>query len=366
MFTKHDELLCHQVVSTFDQVGTSAREWTERVWLNTFDIGGKFSASVGFGKYANRNVMDAFGCLVVDGKTQYVVRASRELHSCPDEVRVGPFSYHIIESMKEIRFVLDENEYGLSYDIAFDATMPPVEEPAQVTHTKGRLTENIIRVQQVGRTSGWLKVDGESHRIDKDTWVAQRDRSWGIRAASGIPETGVEPPQIPPGFVYNYICAQFTDWGIAYHLKEIWDGTPIVFGGEVFYPWGDDRKPLALAMVEHDLKLPEGILDVQGGRIALTAVDGSKIDLILRPLSRCHLKPGGYNHYRGFVHSLWMGPSYIDGFKLDLTDPEVLKGISYIADTDCEFCCGDEIGYGVIELLVIGDHPKYGHASLRY
>ena len=42
MLTRHDELLCHQIASTFDHPATSAREWTERIWLSFHDLSGKF------------------------------------------------------------------------------------------------------------------------------------------------------------------------------------------------------------------------------------------------------------------------------------------------------------------------------------
>ena len=40
MIRKHDELFCHQAVSTFDTPGTSAREWTERAWAQVHDTKG--------------------------------------------------------------------------------------------------------------------------------------------------------------------------------------------------------------------------------------------------------------------------------------------------------------------------------------
>jgi hypothetical protein len=29
----------------------------------------------------------------------------------------------------------------------------------------------------------------------------------------------------------------------------------------------------------------------------------------------------------------------------------------------CEFRCGSEVGYGIIEMVVIGKYPKYGYLS---
>ena len=101
MLTKYDEFLCHQISSTFDHPGTSAREWTERIWFMAHDIKGDVILVVGFGYYPNRNIIDGFMCLAIERKTQHVVRASRELRPRIDEVDVGPFSWHVIEPMKE-------------------------------------------------------------------------------------------------------------------------------------------------------------------------------------------------------------------------------------------------------------------------
>ena len=99
MISKHDECLCHQIVSTFDHVDTSDRQWYERAWLVTHDNSGEIMVDTGFGKYTNRNVMDAFGGVALRGTSQYTVRASRELRPNVDSLVVGPLSYEIIEPL---------------------------------------------------------------------------------------------------------------------------------------------------------------------------------------------------------------------------------------------------------------------------
>ena len=43
----------------------------------------------------------------------------------------------------------------------------------------------------------------------------------------------------------------------------------------------------------------------------------------------CYLQTGGYaGPYKGFIHGLQMGPYFIDGEKLDLTDPNALPPAS--------------------------------------
>jgi hypothetical protein len=50
----------------------------------------------------------------------------------------------------------------------------------------------------------------------------------------------------------------------------------------------------------------------------------------------------------------------MDGFTLDISDPEVIKEISYLDELVCELRCGDEIGHGMTEATVVGKNVKYG------
>lgn len=361
MLTKYDEFLCHQIATTFDHVDTSAREWTERVILHFGHTEGKYHLSLGFGLYPNRNVIDAFALLNVDNKTQYTVRASRELRPQPDEVKVGPFSYEIVQPLKKLRCRLDDNQYGLSYDIEFDGIMLPSEEDPQFTRYKGRVIENVQRYVQAGRGSGWIKFEGNTLKLDKKSCFVGRDHSWGVRRTGAWQEAGVEPPPIPPGYLYSWGVMQFDKWGAAFHTRELWDGTPLLSSGSIFYPYGSGKEEVRMARVAHDFKFRPDMRKLTAGSVTLIAPDGAQTEISLKTLSYTCLKPGGYFDYRGFVHGQWMGPYFIDGFKLDLTDPNVLREVSFIDDAGCELRCGKEVGYGCIEVTVTGKYPRYGY-----
>lgn len=367
MLTKYDEMLCHQIASTFDHPGTSAREWTERIWFMAHDIKGDCIVVVQFGYYPNRNIIDANVCVALEGKTQYVVRASRELRPRIDEVSVGPFAWEVVDPMRRVRTTLGENDYGVRYDILFDATMPAHdEEPPQFFRHRGRVIEDIRRYFQVGRPSGWIEVAGQRIPITPDAWRTQRDHSWGIRrGAMDYHEVGVQPGDIPTGFFYNGTCWEFDTWGASYHLREEWDGSVSNFSGGIFYPFASSKDHVGVARVEHQYTfrpdLP-GVRLVDGGKVILHGTDGSRREAEIRPLGVIYIGPGGisYKNYRGFTHGMWMGPSWIDGFTLDITDPDVLREITYLDELACEVRCGDEVGYGLTEVSVIGTCTKYG------
>ena len=58
---------------------------------------------------------------------------------------------------------------------------------------------------------------------------------------------------------------------------------------------------------------------------------------------------------------MWRGPNYLDGYKLDRTDANVLRDVSFIDEVLCEARHGDDVGYGIIELVIVGKYPKYGY-----
>lgn len=372
MIRTHDELFCHQAVSTFDTPGTSAREWTERAWAQVHDTKGSAHLATGFGFYPNRNIMDAFVCFTIQNRKQYIVRASRELRPDIDLTQVGPFAYECREPLRKVRFTLGENDYGLSYDIEVEGVSPLHEEVAQRQISRGRLKEDIKRMVQSGHPSGWIKAEGQLFPLDRQTWVAERDRSWGIRVAGAdFVESGVQPPEIYDGQLFNFVLMQFDGWGASFHIREIWDDKAGLarrwhFGGGLFHPYGSAAPPIELAHVEHlyefDDTRPEQPRRFAGGRVIMTAIDGSTREVAIRPITICYQAPGGYGlPYKDFIHGLWMGSSWMDGYRLDLTDPNVLRDIWGYCDYGSEFRCGKDVGYGTTELMVVGKYPKYGY-----
>jgi len=372
MITKYDELFCHQTVSTFDRPGTSAREWTERAWLQVHDTAGSAHIATGFGYYPNRNVMDAFVCFTIRDEIEYIVRASRELRPDIDVFRVGPFRYEVAEPLRKVRFTLGENEHGLSYDLTLDGISPLFEEAAQQQVERGRLKEHIKRMVQTGRPSGWIQAGDERFQVDAGGWVGERDRSWGVRVAGAdFVETGVQTPKIYEGQLFNFVLMQFEDWGASFHIRDIWDDKLGAarnwhFGGGLFYPFGSDKEPIELAGVEHQYRFnddrPEQQRRFARGTVTLNAIDGTSKEVSIRPISICYQAPGGYGGcYKGFIHGLWMGSQWMDGYKLDVTDPAVMHEIWGYVDYGSEFRCGDQVGYGTTEILVVGKYPKYGY-----
>lgn len=361
MLSKYDEMLCHQTPTTFDHVDDSGDNWRENVWCCAHDVTGQFFLSSHFGVSTNRNVMDASGLVAIDRKTQYNIRASRELRPRTDDVRVGPLSYHVVEGMRKVTWILEENQYGHSWEVEFDAVVPPIEEKPQFARNRGRLTENISRYAQTGRARGKLTVEGRTHDIKPDTWFAHRDHSWGVRWQHNLytEGQGYQPPVRQQGFLGDWHIFQFDDWAVCSSLREDHNGDVLDYTGSIVHPLGDPRPCLRLVGEDHDFKLVPGTRLLAEATIGCTAVDGSRREVHVRPISIIYLQAAGYWPFKGFRLGRWMGPEWIDGEKFDITNPADMKDVSEAPTFIVECRSGGQTGVGMIQFGIYGKHAKY-------
>ena len=102
MLTAQDDLIGHQLPTTYDHVGTSDPSWMERLWYTGHPKSGELIFDIGLGYHPNRNVMDAFAGVTV-GSIQTNVRASRRLRPNPLDTEVGPIKIEVLEGLKRHR-----------------------------------------------------------------------------------------------------------------------------------------------------------------------------------------------------------------------------------------------------------------------
>ncbi len=361
MLTKFDELTCHQVVSTFDHPETSDRAWTEKLWCNIHDTRGELVLATGFGIYPNRNVLDGYGCVNVGNKKQYNMRLSRVLRPNIDEITLGPLSYEVVVPWRKIRIAMEENKYGLSYELEFLGTMVPGEEEPQFGRSRGRMYMNTCRYAQLGRARGWVKADGKRYDIDEKNFYAQRDHSWGIRMGTGSAEQGVQAPDHEKftAMMINWLTAQFRDWGLYCYLIEKNDGTVQYLGGSVVETLDGGKSQVPIIAVEHQYEYHPGSQRMKAGRVIFACKDGRKIDINMKELTTMYLRGGGYVGYKGFRHGTWMGDYWEDGETWNVGDESVANDVHGLDDTVVEVRCGNETGYGIIENMIFAPFDKY-------
>src|SRR4051794_23404274 len=171
-------------------VGTSDRNFYDRCYFNAHDRTGQVFLVTGLGVYPNLGVVDAYAT-VAQGTRQWTVRAADALDDRSVDPAVGPFRIEVREPLHEIRVVCDAGDApgSVAFDLVWRGSFPAVMEPVHVMRAGPRAILEASRFAQVGTWDGVLSVDGVERRVDSDTWVGTRDRSWGIR-----PLGEAEPP----------------------------------------------------------------------------------------------------------------------------------------------------------------------------
>lgn len=368
MLTPLDDYLAHQTPDTFDHVFTGDRNFYDRYYFSAHTLDGSVFLVVAMGEYPNVGVIDAFATVMIDGKTQHIVRASREVGSDRLNTKIGPIGVEVIEGLRKLRVYTERNEHGLEFDLTFDGTTPPYEEPHFFKRTGNRVMMDYTRFTQTGRWTGKLTVPGKTYDVAPTTWWGARDHSWGVRPVGGGDPPSAPPPGNPPGgFFWLWSPLQFRDAGLMFTCTEDPDGTRWHASAQLMHSYDKNLPPEPLAVVGHDLKMVPGTRVMDGGRLLLARRDGTPVTVTLTPTTTIYMAGAGYAYFGGWRHGQYHAPLAVEGETWDLTDQALLPRIAGQTETVCEVRVeglGDiGVGYGPFEFLVLGTYEPYGFKS---
>jgi hypothetical protein len=359
-----DEYLAHQTSDTFDYVATSDRNFYDRYYFNLHDSRGDFFMVAGMGQYPNLGVTDAFAA-ISHGSNQYVVRASRALGHDRLDTKVGPFSIEVIEGLKSLRIRCDENEWGLSFDVRFDGSVPALEEPKTFTRNRSRVMMDVSRYAQVGNYSGTVDVAGEHYEVTPDTWKGARDRSWGVRPVGEreAPGIGIEDVmQGKHGFYHNWIPLQL-DRGM---FKVMYDAD---YAGNatveeaVFLPaFGEPGSLQKYGTPQIEIDYISGTREMKVARTILPNPDGEDLSIKSIPLRTVYLAAGtGYLPSQDWGHGFYRGPNVVEGLTFDMSTQPKRSQYAVLNETLCRFeLSTGEVSYGMHENMCIGVYRPHG------
>lgn len=358
-----DEFFTHQTSLPHAMVATSDPSWRERYWVSFQDAGsGDTVLTVGLGKYPNQDVFEAFMAFSHKGK-QTNLRLSRTL--LPDATMgVGPLSVEIVEPLRELRFRLEENESGITFDVTFDATMDPLLEGRFFQVSRARTTYDAIRYVQHGRGRGTITTPEGTLELTPDTWWAERDHSWGTRP---LPRAEGQPPGNRPEWkMLMFAPLQLPDFALHVYLQESAPGQPVHLSAGLVGPVGTDKEFPPIVGVEHDLVWDENAAapTLVGGALVLTLLGGERIELGIEALpGRAHLRGGGYEGWNGWKQGMWRGDNTSETDTWDLEDrSQFYRYAKAGSDHFVKVRHGDDVGYGVIEYMVLPGYGRYEEA----
>lgn len=354
--TGADESFNHQTSLPHMVVGNSDPNWRERYWYSVQDVKGKdLILSGGFGKYPNKDVFE--GCVMVQhGDRQWNVRASRQLLPHPGLISVGPLRAEIIEPFRSLRFRLDHNPSGVSFDLQWRSDTPALLEERHFEINRARVTHDISRYIQLGRVEGTIKVETMTFELSYETGWAERDHSWGIRPMASVPG---DPPMASAQWNLLAFCPmQFESFVLHIYLFEAQAGEPTHLTASIAYRDGRHADD-GIVAVDHefDWDYSTSVRTLIGGTLTLTFRSGRRLPIEIAALApRVYLQGGGY----GVDQGNWKGEYHFEHEVWDLSQKQNLKNyIKGTSDHMFEASCEGETGYGIIEYLVRSGYRKY-------
>ena len=362
MIVPQDDLIGHQLPTSFVYAGTSDPTFMERLWYSAHPVpGGDVILNIGCGYHPNRNVFDAHAGITI-GTRQHNLRFSQRLGANPLSATIGPLRFQVLEGLRRHRLTLEANEAGLSFDIEFSSALNPHEENRHTVRRNLRLQHDITRYQQSGRYSGWIKFKDTQYDLTTDTWWGQRDHSWGLRR-----ELRTDPAHPPmseyPPHLFTWLVGQFDDCALHLFMQESEPRKPLYLTGELAFSQDQPRDgQWVIKNVEHDLRWaddPHG-QTIESGTLIVTFANGQSREFSLRALpARYFLKGGMYGGYRGWFQGDDKGPYHFEHDVWDLSDSKTRLEARTLGDNVFEFREGTKKGYGIFEWWVLKGYPKY-------
>lgn len=362
MLTAQDDLIGHQTPQPFAKAGAGDVRFTERYWYTAHPVvGSDVLIDIGLGYYPNLNVMDGFAGVTV-GRRQHNFRASRRLGTRPLETSVGGLKIEIVEGMNLHRLSLAENPSGISFSLEFRATFPAAQEKQNFRERNGVVEEDLARVSQFGRWTGWLVVDGRRYDLSPDLWWGQRDRSWGLRSAMRTDETS-PPVATHRNFFWTWSMFQFEASALSIFLKERSPGKPHYLSGTEFRREADgSTSHREVTAVEHNIEWADDPLGqtIAAAELTFTFDRGAPRTIRMHGLpTRFYLKAGMYGGFKGWTHGDDRGESHVAHDIWDLEDAATRAAARTLSDHVVRLESGNETGYGISEYGVAAGYPLY-------
>jgi hypothetical protein len=370
MLTSYDDLPIHQVGGPFETAGTGDHRFFDRYWFVAYDPAGKAQFASGLGLYRNMNVLDGFASVLL-GTTQHNVRVSRRLRPDFETIGAGPLLYEVKKGLQTFRLSMAENEFGVSFDLIWDADFPAFDEPHHRRFIDGMLYEDYRRFYQFGKVTGWIKVD-DQHIDLGEGWFGFRDRSFGIRPAVGGPPPAKPPAAARQGRETTFISGvgfAVEDCHGSFHVQEDDEGNRFYSGGTLVRREGEGWAMHDVRNVDCKLRLIPGTLRVEGLDFSFSA-GGKDYEFLGTPLS-APFAYQGYGYHDGYWDEkglgAWRGDNVIEGETYDVSDPEhvIDRGgrrtfpRTMPLEYPLKVLVNGKPGYSDSMVGITGPHPRY-------
>ena len=321
-----DDFMIHQTPDPVRVMWTGDPRAYERYWVIMHDPAGEVIIATGGSFYPNLDRAEAYA-IVNRGGRHTAVRSFRAIGADRADLRLGPIAPRIVRGLREWRFVLDPNEWGISYDLRFvDTTRQVFREPLSNSANgtpPGRRGDVTSGFEGFGAVSGWYEIDGVRHEMPEGS-VGTRDRHWGTGRGVGGPAMSLGG-RLHVGTNGNAFVA-FDDW-------TLW-------GDRVYYPFGHERRGAArVGKPTRRLRFEPGTDLVAEAEVDYTFDTGGTRTLRYERIGQqtAYLRCGMYGGTPdGDIHQgSYDGPDLTEGETYDLSRPETRIGIRGLDEHLC-------------------------------
>lgn len=360
MLTSFDDFPIHSTSAPIAFTGTSDPNHYDRYFFNGYRRDASLYFGVALGLYPNRHIVDASFSVVVDGREQISVHASQRAPlDRRDANRVGPIEVVIEEPMRRHRILVDAPEHGLRADLRMVARSAPVQEPHFLVRSGQRVLFDYTRLTQFGRWEGWVEIDGVRHDLSVDDTWGSRDRSWGVRPIGPMADSGA--PTGARQFYWLWAPINFERRAMHFDVNEFADGRR---WHETGFVLPDGFEPVVPATsVDYGISLRPGTRWAQRFDLTLTSPNGTTHHVEFEPLYEFHMLGIGYGHPE-WTHGTWKGETAVGGERWSLPLPTPCAPQHLHIQAVCRVRHGDEVGLGILEQLIIGEHEPTGLTGL--
>ena len=363
MLTKADEYPIHQTPDPIAYSGTD-RNFYDRYFFNGHSNDGNVFFGVAMGIYPHLNIIDASFSVRI-GEQQYNLRASRHLNMERMDTFVGPIRVEVIEPLHILRIVVEDNEHGVAADLNFAGRHFPFEEKRTTRRVGPRILQDVTRMTQMGRYTGWLRAGGRDIRFGEDEPAhGVRDRSWGVRAIGDRDPQAPVPAQEMQVWWY-WLPVHFDDGVMLFLRNEDGDGkvwnhgllTCPDGGGAVHWP-----------EAELDVALEPGTRWPTGAVVQTRDTEGRACTIEIEPGEKFFMQGLGYMHPE-WNHGMNKGElavAYDEIATREVADyAPPFQHVQAFAQVTVTPEGGEpRLGTGAFEYIIIGRHEPSGLESL--
>jgi len=238
----------------------------------------------------------------------------------------GPLTVRPTVPLREFRLTIAPGNHELAGELTWTGVLPPAEERAHFARTRGRVTEDYRRFDQIGTARGWLEVGGE--RVGVADWWACRDHSWGVRPRMGIrePVTGPKDSLAENGFAMAFLFFSTDVVGGHVLFDRRGDDAGHVTGD---LGWVDETRPVQpVSGADLEVTLHQGTRRFTDCTLNATLPDGEKVAFRCAALGPAVAMQGlgysgGYADRSGL--GVWRGNEHLESDVWDVSHPSVIE-----------------------------------------